>query len=266
MGGGQWQVLRLVRGLAARGDEPYLLAQEGGELLKRAVAEGLPAKPLRWYGWPKADLIHAHDARAHTAAAIFRDVPLVVARRVAYPIQTGPLSKLKYERATRFIAVSRFVAGILIQAGVAERKIDVVYDGVPLLPFTEERKRVITPANKAARGFFRSDDLESDLRTASALVYISQSEGLGSAILLAMSAGVPVVASNVGGVPEIVSNCEDGILVNDTRTEIDETVKTVVEHSVLYGQRARRKVINRFQESHMVEETLKVYGKLLGHG
>lgn len=261
MGGGQWQVLRLVRGLVSRGEEAVLLSN--GELLARATAEGLPAKPFSWSGWPKVDLIHAHDARSHTAASFFPGAPLIVSRRVAYPIKTGPLSKFKYSRPIRYIAVSRFVAGILEKSGVAEGKIDVVYDGVPLLPFTEERTRVITPANKATEGYFASTDLEKDLATASALVYISESEGLGSAILLAMSAGVPVVASNVGGIPEIVSNFEDGILVNES--EIEGAVRTVEEHSVLYGTRARQKIIARFQESRMVEETLNIYRKLLAH-
>ncbi len=111
-----------------------------------------------------------------------------------------------------------------------------------------------------------SSDLERDLSTASAFVYISRSEGLGSAILLAMSAGVPAVASNVGGIPEIISNNEDGILVNDSRPEIDAAVRTVQENSVLYGQRARQKIIDRFQESRMVEDTLNVYRKLLARG
>ena len=263
MGGGQWQVLRLVRGLVARGERPCLLAREDGQLLARAVAEGLPAQPFRWSGWPTVDLIHAHDARSHTAACFFPGAPVVVARRVAYPVKTGPLSKFKYSRPSRYIAVSRFVAGILARAGVPEQKIDVVYDGVPLLPFTEDRKRVITPANKAVAGYDASDDLERDLTTASALVYISKSEGLGSAILLAMSAGVPVVASKVGGVPEIINNHEDGILVNGT--EIEDAVREVREHSVLYGTRARQKIIDRFQEARMVEETLNVYRKLLAH-
>jgi glycosyltransferase involved in cell wall biosynthesis len=196
---------------------------------------------------------------------LFRKTPLVVARRVAYPIKTGALSRFKYRRADRFIAVSRFVAAILTRTGIPEEKVDVVYDGVPLLPMTERREHVIAPANKAIDGVKPSNNLERDLSTASAFVYISQSEGLGSAILLAMSAGVPVVASDVGGIPEIVSNNEDGILVNDSRPEIDAAVRKVRENSVLYGQRARQKVIDRFQESRMVEETLNVYRGLLSH-
>ena len=45
----------------------------------------------------------------------------------------------------------------------------------------------------------------------------------------------------------------------------EQAVKTVQENSVLYGTRARQKIIERFQESHMVEETLNVYRKLLAH-
>jgi hypothetical protein len=264
MGGGQWQVLRLVRGLVARGDEPLLLARENGELLARARAEGLPAQSLRWTGWPKAELIHAHDARSHAAALFFRGAPVVVARRVAYTIKTGAFSRFKYGRADRYIAVSRYVATILRQSGVLQDKIDVVYDGVPVLPLTVRHERVITPANKALERIYASADLERDLATASVFVYISKSEGLGSALLLAMSAGVPVVASNIGGIPEIVANGDDGILVDGTRAEIDAAVTTILAHPELYGQHARQKVLNRFQESHMVAATWNVYRKLLG--
>ena len=46
-----------------------------------------------------------------------------------------------------------------------------------------------------------SQDLNADLQNASLFLYISRSEGLGSAALLAMSLGVPVIASRVGGLP-----------------------------------------------------------------
>lgn len=265
MGGGQWQVLRLVRGLAAGGDEPMLLAREDGELLKRARGEGLAADGFRWTNWPKADLIHAHDGHSHAVAALYRRAPLVAARRVAYPIKRGLFSRLKYRRADRYIAVSRFVAGILVKSGVPEGKIDVVYDGVPLLALTERRERVIAPANKAVAGYWKSTDLERDLATASVFVYASESEGLGSALLLAMSAGVPVVASNVGGVPEVVSDGEDGILVDNSRAAIEAAVARIQGNLNFYSRNARRKVVDRFQEGRMVDETLNVYRKLLAH-
>jgi hypothetical protein len=265
MGGGQWQVLRLVRGLAARGDKPMLLARKDGELLRRARGEGLPADEFRLAGWPKTDLVHAHDGRSHAVAAAYRRAPLVVARRVAYPIRTGLFSRLKYRRADRYIAVSRYVAGMLVGSGVPAEKIHVVYDGVPLLPPTERRDRVIAPANKAVAGYHRSNDLERDLATASVFVYISESEGLGSAILLAMSAGVPVVASNVGGIPEIVTNGRDGMLVENERNLIAAAVDQILANPVFYGTNARQKIVDRFQESRMVDETLSVYRELLGH-
>jgi glycosyltransferase involved in cell wall biosynthesis len=265
MGGGQWQVLRLVRGLLARGDAPVLLAREDGELLKRARGEGLPSGAFRWMGWPKADLIHAHDGRAHTAAVLIRRAPLVVARRVAYPIKTGVLSKWKYRRADRYIAVSRFVAGMLGRSGVPAEKIDVVYDGVPLLPLTERRERVIAPANKAVEGYWKSTDLERDLATASVFVYISESEGLGSGLLLAMSAGVPVVASHVGGIPEIVTDGEEGILVDNSRAAIEAAVAKILANPDFYSRNARQKIVERFSEERMVDETLTVYRRLLAH-
>ena len=70
-----------------------------------------------------------------------------------------------------------------------------------------------------------SDDLQADLPSASLLVYITRSEGLGSAALLAMAYGVPVVASRVGGLPEIVSHCENGILTDNEPTAIAQAIR-----------------------------------------
>src|SRR5436305_10102128 len=77
-------------------------------------------------------LMHAHDASTHTMGAIIRAAPLVVARRVAFPIGTAQIaSKWKYARARHYIAVSEFVKSVLINGGVPAAMISVVYDGVP---------------------------------------------------------------------------------------------------------------------------------------
>ena len=87
MRGGQWQVLRLIEGLAARNVESTLLARKDSPLYLAARKQGWRVEPL---GLTRAireltshDLIHAHDARTHTMATLLRGRPLVVARRVA---------------------------------------------------------------------------------------------------------------------------------------------------------------------------------------
>ena len=59
---------------------------------------------------------------------------------------------------------------------------------------------------------FRTD-IQLLLHAADFFCLATQSEGLGSSILEAMSAGLPVVATRVGGVPEIVEDGATGILV-----------------------------------------------------
>src|SRR6185503_17654019 len=133
MRGGQWQVLRLIEGLAASGVESTLLAREGAPLYVAARKQGWRVQPL---GVTRAiaslrthTLIHAHDARSHSLGLFLRGRPLVVSRRVSFPVG----SRWKYGRASRYLAVSGFVKGVLMQGGVPEDKISVVYDGVPIL-------------------------------------------------------------------------------------------------------------------------------------
>src|SRR6267378_948599 len=59
---------------------------------------------------------------------------------------------------------------------------------------------------------FRTD-VEALLRAADFFCTPTSSEGLGSSILEAMAAGLPVVATRVGGIPEIVEDGRTGVLV-----------------------------------------------------
>lgn len=56
-------------------------------------------------------------------------------------------------------------------------------------------------------------DVANLLKSADAYVHASRSEGLGTAILEALGAGLPVVAAASGGIPESVKHRETGLLV-----------------------------------------------------
>jgi hypothetical protein len=297
MRGGQWQVLRLMEGLAWGGPaglpsrsaefESTLLAPAGSPLAAAAAAAGIRVEPL---GFARAalvarrhDLVHAHDSRSHTIAALAGGAPLVVSRRVAFRGAGTALARWKYGRAARYIAVSGFVKRVLVERGVPVEKIGVVYDGVPVLESSgravhcavapdnvgDPRKGAALALEGARRAGIElnlSNDLERDLRGASLFLYITHSEGLGSAVLLAMSAGVPVVASDVGGLPEIVRHGENGLLVKNDPEVIAAAVRNLVDHPALaerLGRAGRQTVAERFTVERMVRGTTGIYKQVL---
>ena len=290
MRGGQWQALRLALGLEAQGVETTLLARAGAPLFETAARAGCHVAPLTFARVAaearKHDLVHVHDSHSHTLAALAGGAPLVVSRRVVFGREAEGLaaavSKWKYGRAAHYIAVSEFVKATLGERGVPAEKISVVYDGVPLVEAAREPGScVLAPASgdpqkgaslaaEAARlagvELVFSNALERDLARASLFVYITHSEGLGSAVLLAMSAGVPVIASAIGGLPEIVRHGENGLLVVNTPEAIAEAIRKVLGDAGLarsLGGAGRRSVMERFTVEHMVRSTIEVYRRVI---
>jgi hypothetical protein len=279
MRGGQWQLLSLHRGLIDDGYDSILLAPEGSPLLAAAAKADLPhdiLRPLRLGLLSRlCDVVHAHDARSHTLAALFSRVPFVVSRRVAFPIRRSAASRWKYRRPGLFLAVSRHVGMQLRHGGVEESRVEVVYDGVAvpaecaqgdaiLVPYTLDPQKGMALAEEAARragvNIEVTDNLGEDIRRARALVYLTRSEGLGSGILLAMAHGVTVIASDTGGIPELILDGENGILVNNDPAAVAKAFSRI---DPALGLAGRATVMARFTEEHMIRSTLAAYEKVL---
>ena len=281
MRGGQWQVLHLHAGLGA---DSLLLCRADGPLMQECQRRGVTAEPLSIAALAaqsrKADITHVHDARSHTWAAAVAGSLLVVSRRVAFPIGRSWLSGWKYSRADHYIAVSQHVRTILCGAGVPAPKISVVYDGVDVPPAMPNSGSDIVAmatddpmkggrlldeaAALAGISVKYSTNLPADLLNAALFVYITHSEGLGSAALLAMAAGVPVVASNVGGLPEIVQNDVTGVLTENTPQAIHDAIRHALTRRDILAKNARASVEQGFTTGVMLNNTIRVYERVLG--
>jgi glycosyltransferase involved in cell wall biosynthesis len=96
----------------------------------------------------------------------------------------------------------------------------------------------------------------------------SRSEGLGSSALMAMAHGIPVVATRVGGLPELVEDSKTGWLVRpeSPSTLADAVVTAASDRARLrrFGLDARKRA-RQFSSAIMVERTESVYHRLLAN-
>jgi glycosyltransferase involved in cell wall biosynthesis len=136
-------------------------------------------------------------------------------------------------------------------------KLRIVGNGV-------ERKRLERQAESIEDIYFLGsrDDLSEVLEKSLLLVLPSREEGFGLVLLEAMAAGIPIVATNVGGIPEIVEDQVSGILVEkENPKELASGILAVLENGMLRQKliRGGRKVARRYSWENMAYEVDRVY-------
>jgi glycosyltransferase involved in cell wall biosynthesis len=113
----------------------------------------------------------------------------------------------------------------------------------------------------------RRRDVPALLAVADVLVHPSREEGFCNAVIEAMAAARPVVATAVGGNPEAVVHGETGLLVPaldaGALAEATLTVLGLPDHGMAWGLAGRRRVVERFQRSRMVPKYEALYDELL---
>ena len=105
------------------------------------------------------------------------------------------------------------------------------------------------------------------LQSMDVFVLPSVEEGLGIAILEAMAAGVPVVATSVGGIPEIVTHGETGVLVAPKNPKmLADAVMDLLAHpdkADRLRQNAKSMVMKKFDIQGTVEQLMSYYQQFL---
>ncbi len=134
-------------------------------------------------------------------------------------------------------------------------------------PAVEERARALGLLGTRVRFLGFRDDVPEVLQSLDVFVMCSVMEGLCTSALDAQAAGVPVVASAVGGLVEAVADGETGLLVppRDPEALADGVARLLLdrERAGRLGAAGRRRVREAFSVEAMVEGTRAVYGRVL---
>lgn len=113
----------------------------------------------------------------------------------------------------------------------------------------------------------RQSNVEKFLKKWDVFALPSVAETFGIVILEAMAAGVPVVATKVGGVPDIIQNKKNGLLVKDRDPDaLTKAVLEIIDHPALAAKLKRGGLVRvkDFDWTKVIKEIEKIYSAPFG--
>lgn len=244
-------LLSIEKSLAARTDVLVAVsARIRDELLERGVGRpdqwrviplGLNLSPLL------ANTVRKSDAR--TSLGLTKDVPLVgIVGRLA-PVKDVPL----------FIEVCRHVA-----SAIPDVHFVIAGDG-PLRSQLEGLAREVLGDRVEFLGWV--NELVDLYAALDVVVLTSKNEGTPVALIEAAAAGLPVVATDVGGVSDVVQHSQTGYLANmRDANELASYVSSLVEDEALagsFGRAGRQWVASRFGAERLLDDVASLYSELI---
>lgn len=121
------------------------------------------------------------------------------------------------------------------------------------------------PGNVTAHGWMSHAELDAIISASDVVVVPSRWEGFGLVAIEAMREGKPVIAHDVGGLPEIVANHETGLLFSplDVPTLAAVLGSVDKQHLRNMGMAARRRFEALFTDRAMYSTTDQIYRRVL---
>jgi glycosyltransferase involved in cell wall biosynthesis len=170
-------------------------------------------------------------------------------------LAVGNLVKLKgHELMLRALTLSPGIKLLIVGTGPEERTL------------MRQARRLGVSDRVKFLGYVDQLRLPRYYGAADALLHTSTSEGIPNVILEAMACGTPVIATDVGGVSEVVSDAPAGLLIHRHQPEaVAEAIREMLTASVDRG--AVREYITRFSWSLTASRHLQVlHDVVVQHG
>ena len=193
--------------------------------------------------------------RVRRSLGLAADVPLI-----------GVLSRLNKMKGVEYFLEAAAAMGQRARIGRARNaRFLIIGDGGHRKELEQYAARLGLGERVLFTGF--RTDVSDVLSALDISVLPSLSEGLSNSLLESMAAGLPVIATNVGGNPEALEDGVTGIIVPPGDAGALARGMTLLledpERAAEFGEAARRRVAQRFSIEQMVRETEALYLRLL---
>lgn len=105
------------------------------------------------------------------------------------------------------------------------------------------------------------DELAEYYKNAGVMILLSESEGMPLTILEAMSTGLPVIGSRIGGIEDIIEDGKNGFLIESRDEKL--IAEKIIEAKKIDNNKCRQRVVENFSLGVMVENYIKAYENFL---
>lgn len=282
-------------------------------------------------------LVHVHDSHAHTAAvmasAFFGNkAPIILSRRVDFPVKNNIFSYGKYNHPSikKILCVSEKIKEITSKSIKDKSKLVTIHSGIDLSKFNNKESRnilreeykipsstkiignvaaiadhkdyftfvdtakIIIKDKKLPCKFFIIGDgplkneikkyiqhlgIENDVLMAGfrkdiprilpgldIFLITSKTEGLGTSVLDAFACKVPVIATNAGGIPEMIKHEETGMLseVKDSG-DLADNIQQILKNNELREELKEKAflTLEKFKKETTARKTIEVYNDVI---
>lgn len=184
------------------------------------------------------------------------------------PLENQPSRELRIAHASNFREVKRPLDVIRVFHRVAQVlpvRLSLIGEGPELAGALELARELNVCQKIDVVGAVSSPNIE--LASSDVFLLPSSSESFGLSALEAMACGVPVVATNIGGIPEVIVHDETGFLhpVGDVDGMADSIIRLLKDSTLRqkFSLRARARAKNFFAKDRIVEQYIAFYRKTM---
>jgi rhamnosyl/mannosyltransferase len=175
----------------------------------------------------------------------------------------GGLTKAEHYKGVEYL----IKAIALLKKDIPTMQLSVAGKGDAMSTYKQLAKQLGIAEHVRFLGRQDKNALQKLYQRANVLVLPSASESFGMVLIEAMSHGTPVIASNIGGIPDVVTDGKEGILVPVKNAEkLAAAIKKILTNKTLadkLGQAGYEKVKERYLWDIQIAKTKEVFEKYL---
>jgi glycosyltransferase involved in cell wall biosynthesis len=197
----------------------------------------------------------------------YQKIPNTVNTRLFFPVENPPPDPFRFIHISSLLypknpeGIIRAFIGLIRQGFEA----DIVFVG-PLNPLLNEILSIsgLSPDKILFTGEIPYEQVGIELRKSSALVMFSYYENMPCVILEALCTGIPVIATKVGGVPEVIQ-ADNGMLISsgDEKELLEAMKKMMLNHGSYDKDKISRRATAEFSYEAVGKEIVEVYNSIL---